>query len=189
MPQEEVIQQLEEQLAVQTQTMTSGAVVVNQHVRVINGQYMVEKEEVVAERDPEADSERVRKAVEVGAHALSEASNQGIHSISSEDVAVRMPSSPIGGLVSKIRKQLNLPLDTEKQYDTFMQVLRGTSNSLSSPNEVQNVAQYATDVAPAVRLNTHLVTEPVKVEDHIRAVTDGKNIVVFEQHPSIAQAA
>lgn len=187
MPQEEVVQRLEETLAIKTQT--SGAVAINQHVKVLNGQYVVEREEVVVERDPEADSQRVQKAVEVGADVLSQANSQGLQSISSEDVVVRMPSSPIGGLVSRIRKQLNLSLDTENQYDAFKHVLRETKGDLRSISEVQSAAKYATDIAPAVRLNTRLVTEPVSVDDHIRAVSDGTNIVVFEQRGVTAQAA
>jgi hypothetical protein len=189
MQQDKVLQQLDEQIAVQTQTQTTGGGIIEQHVKLVNGEYVVEREEIVAERDPEADQERVQRATEVGANMLSEAHHQGQESITASTVVAKMPSGPIGGLVSRIRRQLDLPLDTEKQYDAFKHVLGNTSSDLRTVGEIQSAAKYATDVAPAVRLNTRMTTEPVKLEDHIRAVSEGANIVVFEQQHLTAQAA
>lgn len=139
-----------------------------------NGQTVIEKEEFVTERDTVADAHRVAAATQAGVQALTQAEQNGHNEVAASDIVALLPSKPLGGLVSMIREQLKLSLDTEKQYDFFKAAIKNTYRRLTSVRDIHDAAVAATNDAPAVRLNTRITTEIVKPVDEIRAVSDGQ---------------
>ncbi|HVZ58563.1 MAG TPA: hypothetical protein VG935_02320, partial [Patescibacteria group bacterium] len=95
------------------------AVAVRKTLRKVKDDLFMDTEVIVPERDTVADANRVDKAVEVGSQALSQAHAQGEDGITASEVASQLPIHPTEGLVSFIRKQLSLLLNTENQYDRF----------------------------------------------------------------------
>ena len=184
--------QTEASLKQLVQSQTQNKSVASQKVtyRPDHEDFVVENEEIVAERDPVADQNRIDTAVAAGEIALDEAHRDGREGITSQEIATKIPAKPDSSLVSTIRKQLDLPLDTEEQYDHYRAALAGSSSLLTSINEIQTVAKYATDQAPAVRLNTRITTEAVKPIDELRAAENGEEqLIYFRQQEIQPQSA
>jgi len=134
----------------------------------------IDREEIIAERDVIADANRIEMATQIGSMLLDKAHRGGSTNIHSREVAELMPEEPGEALVSFIRKQLNLLLDNEEQYDFFKDTL-ATAGYVATKYDVTKAAKYATDIAPAVRLTRKLTTEKVLPRDEERAVSRGNN--------------